>query len=115
MRNWKTLDGAFAALAILLAPSAVADDVVVQLGAGDGFVVQDNTGAVERYRIDEATGNISKDGVLFLHTTGIDDTFVGENAGASTEAAASNNSAFGAGALQSNIMGADNSAFGWGA
>ena len=38
----------------LLSPPARAGDVEVQLPAGDGFVVKDNTGAIERLRIDEA-------------------------------------------------------------
>ncbi len=65
----------------LLSASALAGDVEVQLPAGDGFVVKDNTGAIERLRVDEATGNISRNGALFVHTTGTDNTFVREGAG----------------------------------
>ena len=65
----------------LFSQPAVAGDVEVQLPAGDGFVIQDNTGAIERLRIDEATGNVSRNGALFVHTTGTDNTFVGEGAG----------------------------------
>ena len=43
----------------LLSPAALAGDVEVQLPAGDGFVIKNNTGAIERLRIDEATGNVS--------------------------------------------------------
>ena len=50
----------------LLSPPARAADVTVQLPAGDGFVVKDNTGTVERLRVDEATGNISRNGALLL-------------------------------------------------
>ena len=53
----------------------------VQLPAGDGFVVKDNTGTIERLRVDEATGNVSRNGALFVHTTGVRNTFVGEGAG----------------------------------
>ena len=56
-------------------------DVEVQLSAGDGFVVKDNTGAVERLRVHEDTGNISRNGALFVHTTGSNNTFVGVNVG----------------------------------
>ena len=54
-------------LAQLSAP-ALAGDVEVQLPAGDGFVVKDNTGSVERLRIDEATGNVSRNGSHYLTT-----------------------------------------------
>ena len=62
----------------LWSPAALADDVTVTLPAGDGFVVKDNTGAIERLRVDEATGNVSRNGALFVHTTGANSTFVGE-------------------------------------
>ena len=67
-------------LALLSLP-ALAADVEVQLPAGDGFVIKNNTGTSERLRVDEATGNISRNGALFVHTTGTDNTFVGEGAG----------------------------------
>jgi hypothetical protein len=97
---------------LVVATAAHTDDVVVQLSAGDGFVVQDNTGTVERLRVDEATGNVSRNGALFVHTTGTDNTFVGERAGNLGTGGSSNNSAFGADALRSNTNGALNSAFG---
>ena len=90
-------------LVVLVVNAAAADDVTVQLGAGDGFVIQDSTGTVERLRVDEATGNVSKDGVLFLHTTGSDGTFLGENAGANNTpilTSGERNTAFGYNALR---------------
>ena len=59
----------------------MADDVTVTLDAASGFVVQDNTTTVERLRVDEATGNVSRNGALFVHTTGANNTFVGVGAG----------------------------------
>jgi len=41
---------------LLLSGPAVADDVIVQLDDGDAFIILDDTGTVERCRIDEATG-----------------------------------------------------------
>ena len=43
-------------LASLIATPALAVDVVVKLGAGDSFVVDDNAGAIERLNVEEATG-----------------------------------------------------------
>jgi len=115
-------------LLLVLAVPAHAADVTVTLPAGDGFVVKDNTGAIERLRVDEATGNISRNGALFVHTTGTDATFVGQNAGNSATTGLSNsafghrslynsatgggNSAFGSRSLYSNTGGSSNSAFG---
>ncbi len=48
---------------------ATAADVTVTLPAGDGFVVENSTSTVDRLSIDEATGNISRNGALFVHTT----------------------------------------------
>ncbi len=90
---------------------APAADVTVQLPAGDGFVVQDNTGGVEHLRVDEGTGNVSRNGALFVHTTGSNNTFVGELAG-NTGPIGGFNSAFGRRALRSNTTGYGNSAFG---
>ena len=67
---------AVAALLALTHP-ALAGDVTVTLDAGAGFVIKNNTGAIERLRVDEATGNISRNGALFVHTTGADNTIVG--------------------------------------
>lgn len=58
-------------LALLLALPVDAADVTLQLPASDGFVIRDNTGATERLRVDEATGNISRNGALFVHTTAL--------------------------------------------
>lgn len=55
----------FLALILTLSAQAAADDVTVQLPAGDGFFAKNNTGTVERLRVDEATGNISRNGALF--------------------------------------------------
>ncbi len=65
-----------AILLLVLAAPAQAADVTVTLPAGDGFVIEDNT-AADLLRVDEATGNISRNGALFVHTTGTDNTFVG--------------------------------------
>ena len=69
------------AVALALAPPALAGDVSVKLDAGTGFSVKNSTGATERLRVDEATGNISRNGALFVHTTGTNNTFVGAGAG----------------------------------
>ena len=68
-------------VALALAPPALAGDVSVQLDAGTGFSIKNSTGAIERLRVDEATGNISRNGALFVHTTGTNNTFVGADAG----------------------------------
>ena len=59
----------FAILLLALAAPAHAADVTVTLPAGDGFVIENNTSSTERFRVDEATGNISRNGALFVHTT----------------------------------------------
>ncbi len=66
---------------LILAAPALAADVEVELDTGSGFVVQNNGASVERLRVDEATGNISRNGALFVHTTGTNSTFVGPYAG----------------------------------
>ena len=112
----------------LLSLPALAGDVEVQLPAGDGFVVKDNTGTIERLRIDEATGNVSRNGALFVHTTGNSNIFVGSFAGNTSNTGMGNsafglaplfnltsgyfNSAFGLGALSQTTSGSENSAFG---
>jgi len=98
-------------VALALAAPALAADVTVQLDAGDGFSIKDSTGATERLRVDEATGNLSRNGALFVHTTGLLNTFVGLNAGNLTTTG-SFNSAFGRGALFYNTTGDNNSAVG---
>jgi hypothetical protein len=120
------------ALAPLLAPAspAGAGDVTLTLPAGEGFSVRDNTGAVERLRVDESTGNVSRNGALFVHTTGTANTFVGAGAGnlgttgalntavgvnaLSDDTTGGSNSAFGRDALRNNTLGSRNSAFGEG-
>jgi hypothetical protein len=93
-----------------VATPAVAGDVSVRLDAGAGFSVRDNTGAVERLRVDEATGNVSRNGALFVHTTGPSNTFVGVGAGPATTGG--DNTAFGHSAMFYNITGTKNAAFG---
>ncbi len=87
-------------LLLAIAAPAWAADVTVTLPAGDGFVVEDNTAAIERLRVDEATGNISRNGALFVHTTGTNNTFVGDGAG-NDSTTGLRNSAFGKDALTS--------------
>jgi hypothetical protein len=108
---------------------AKAGDVTVTLDAGAGFVVENNASTIERLRIDEATGNISRNGALFVHTTGgSTNTFVGRGAGNLSSTGGRNsgfgwhalssidsgvsNAAFGEEALSSNTVGNSNSAFG---
>jgi len=99
-------------VALALAPPALAADVSVQLDSGTGFSVKNSTGAIQRLRVDEATGNVSRNGALFVHTTGTDNTFVGVGAGNTSTTGAGNNSAFGSGALNANTTGIRNSAVG---
>jgi len=100
------------ALSVALAQPALAADVTVQLDAGSGFSVRNSTGAIERLRVDEATGNLSRNGALFVHTTGTNNTFAGFNAGNTTTTYIGRNSGFGNGALGSNTTGFYNSAVG---
>ncbi|HEX5066639.1 MAG TPA: hypothetical protein VFY49_11030 [Myxococcota bacterium] len=97
-------------LALALAAPALAGDVTIQLDSGAGLSVRNSTGAIERLRVDEATGNISRNGALFVHTTG--GTFVGPGAGTHTTLYAFSNSGFGDNALEANTSGSGNSAFG---
>ncbi len=101
-------------LAGALVPSlpARAADVSVKLDAGSGFSVQNSTATIERLRVDEATGNISRNGALFVHTTGVSNTFVGAGAGNTSTTGSGYNSAFGIDALHDNTTGYGNSAFG---
>ena len=63
--------------------------------------------------IELENGNITRNGFLFVHTTGTQNTFVGEDAGnVSTITGASQNSAFGKNALTSITNGSQNAAFG---
>jgi hypothetical protein len=87
----------------------------VKLDSGTGFSIKDSTGATERLRVDEATGNVSRNGALFVHTTGTHNLFVGPGAGNTATYGTGGNSAFGQNALSSNIIGLENAAFGYAA
>ncbi len=101
--------------ALALVSPARAGDVSVKLDAGTGFSVKNSTGAIERLRVDEATGNISRNGALFVHTTGgLFSTFVGRSSG-NASTTGERNSGFGNSALRDNTSGSYNSAFGQGA
>jgi hypothetical protein len=97
-------------LTLVCATYARAGDVSVQLDAGSGFAIKNSSGAIERLRVDEATGNLSRNGALFAHTTGPRSTFVGQEAGLANSG--SSNTAFGYEALRSNTTAQGNSAFG---
>ena len=101
-------------LAVLLglADSARAGDISLELDAGFGFSVKNDGASIERLRVDEASGNISRNGALFVHTTGTSNTFVGEGAGNTSTSGTGGNAAFGENALTSNTTGFRNSAFG---
>jgi len=99
-------------VALALASPALAADVSVQLDAGAGFSVKNSTGAIQRLRVDEATGNLSRNGALFVHTTGTHNTFVGVNAGNTSTTGYGRNSAFGSYALRYNTTGRNNAAVG---
>lgn len=101
-------------LGLALAPAqlALAGDVSVKLDPGTGFSIQNSTGAIERLRVDESTGNVSRNGALFVHTTGSVNTFVGAQAGNPSTTGFGHNSAVGSYALGSNITGRFNSAVG---
>jgi hypothetical protein len=103
------------ALLLALAAPALAADVTFELDTGTGFVIENDGASVEHLRIDEATGNISRNGALFVHTTGADNTFVGEDAGNTATSGIGLNSAFGHDALTSVTTGSLNNAFGAGA
>jgi hypothetical protein len=103
------------ALGVVLAleRSALAGDVSVKLDANAGFVIENSNGAIERLRVDEATGNVSRNGALFVHTTGApSNLFIGPGAGNTSTSGSGGNTAVGYGALSSNSTGSSNSAFG---
>ena len=102
--------GSLLVACLSLAPSARASDVSVQLDSGAGFVVRNNTGAIQRLRVDEATGNISRNGALFVHTSGTQSLFIGQGAG--NTASTGSNVGIGAFALQMNTTGFSNTAVG---
>jgi hypothetical protein len=110
-----TLQGSLLAALLAFGAPALAADVTVTLDAASGFVVEDNTATIERLRVDEATGNISRNGALFVHTTGTNNIFVGEGAGNPSTTGDGHNSAFGRDALRYNTIGSSNSAFGYSA
>ncbi len=97
---------------LAMAPLARAGDVSVKLDIGTGFAVKNNSGAIERLRVDESTGNISRNGALFVHTTGTNNLFVGPGAGNPSTTGFGGNLAFGRNALASITTGVDNSAVG---
>ena len=97
---------------VAMAPLARAGDVSVKLDIGAGFAVKNNSGAIERLRVDESTGNISRNGALFVHTTGTNNLFVGPGAGNPSTTGFGGNLAFGRNALASITTGVDNSAVG---
>jgi hypothetical protein len=101
--------GLLLATSLVFAAPAQAADATVTLDAADDFVFQNNDGTLERLHVDEATGNISRNGALFVHTTGSNSTFVG-GAGSSTTTG-HDNSAFAEFALGDNTTGSNNSAF----
>jgi hypothetical protein len=115
-------------ISIVALPGAAADDFVISVPNGAGFVVKTLSSSVDSFRVDSITGNISRNGALFIHTTGFASLFVGASAGNTAVTGAqntgigfgaltgitsgSNNSAFGASALSLNGSGSNNSAFG---
>jgi hypothetical protein len=107
-----TLQASLLAASLAFAAPVLAADVTVTLDAGAGFVVEDNTTTIERLRVAEDTGNISRNGALFVRTTGTDNTFVGEQAGNTPTTELGGNSAVGNLALGSTSTGYHNSAFG---
>ena len=102
-------------LLLALAAPAQAADVSVTLPAGDGFVLKDNTATIEHLRVDEATGNVSRNGSLFVHTTGgLSNIYAGRNAGGNPATTGTGNSGFGAYALFNVTTGGANTAIGAG-
>ena len=71
-------------LLLAVAAPARAGDLVGILDTGFGIVFKNNDSTIERFRIDEDSGNISRNGALFIHTTGTASTFVGVDAGNTT-------------------------------
>jgi hypothetical protein len=95
-----------------LAGSLRADDVTLTLGAGGGLSVRNNTGATERLRVDEATGNLSRNGALFAHSSGATTSlYLGAEAG-STGSTGTENTGLGFRSLFGNTTGFRNTALG---
>jgi hypothetical protein len=98
-------------VALAQAPPGLAQ-IVETPSAGSHWRVDNSNNSITRLRVDEATGNISRNGFLFVHTTGgSTSTFVGNNAG-NTATTGTANTAFGSYALNDNTTGAFNSAVG---
>jgi hypothetical protein len=114
---------ALTAIGLLLAGSSQAGDVTVKIDSGDGFAITDLAGTGEKIRVDEATANISRNGALFIHTTGnpgggglppttvSSNLYMGRNAGNVPSAFGAHTTAVGYEA-HSNQHGWGNSAFG---
>ena len=99
-------------IAALCASPVLAADTVFVLDDTFGFVIEDDTTTIERLRVDEATGNISRNGALFVHTTGTSNLFVGPDAGDIGTTGIGGNTALGEDALTSLDIGQGNAAFG---
>jgi hypothetical protein len=100
---------------LVLAARSLAADLTVRLDAGSGFSIRNSSGAIERLRVEEATGNVSRNGALFVHTTGANNLFVGLGAGNLGTTGFGRNVAIGVAALSSNTTGNLNSAAGFNA
>ncbi|MEZ4218057.1 MAG: tail fiber domain-containing protein [Myxococcota bacterium] len=100
-------------LVLLWTLPAYASDLTVTLSPNDGFVVKNSTGTTDRLRVEEATGNISRNGALFVHTTGTKSLFVGPSAGTLTASGLGRNTAFGHQALSSLTSGSVNTSAGY--
>jgi hypothetical protein len=112
MRHVPTASRIAPALALFLATASAHADVSIRLDSGTGFVVTNAGGAIERLRVDEASGNVSRNGALFVHTTGSQNLFVGPGAGNASTSGLGGNVAFGTSALQANTTGAFDTAVG---
>jgi hypothetical protein len=91
-------------VALVQAPPGLAQ-IVETPSAGSHWRVDNSNNSITRLRVDEATGNISRNGALFVHTTGSNNTFVGINVGNTSTTGFGYNSAFGKDALSSITTG----------
>jgi hypothetical protein len=103
---------------VLLAPAAwaVPGDATWRLETGAAFIVTPELPGTELLRIDAATGNLGRLAVIltFLHSTGVENTFLGMNAGnLPVFVSGSQNTAAGTHALGSSQSGSQSSAFGF--